>query len=98
MEGVVMRGKHHLLGLARIGSHQEHPAVAQPEVGDLDRGRHPAEHHHLMRPVEPVGLARREPERDEDRALLRSGAAPSAHMTLHAVIGALVSIGTQQLE
>jgi hypothetical protein len=42
-EGVVVRGEHHLLGLARIGSHQEHPAVAQSDVGDLDRGRHPAE-------------------------------------------------------
>ena len=72
-EGVVVRGEHHLLGLAWIGSHQEHPAVAQSDVGDLDRGRHSAQHHHLVRPIELVGFARREPQRDEDRALLRSG-------------------------
>jgi hypothetical protein len=97
-EGVVVRGEHHLLGLARIGSHQEHPAVAQSDVGDLDRGRHPAEHHHLVRPIELVGFTRREPQRDEDRALLRSGATPGARMTLHAVVSALISLGTQQLE
>jgi hypothetical protein len=97
-EGVVVRGEHHLLGLARIGSHQEHPAVAQSDVGDLDRGRHPAEHHHLVRPIELVSFTRREPQRDEDRALLRSGATPGARMTLHAVVSALVSLGTQQLE
>ena len=78
-EGVVVRVEHHLLGLARIGPHQEHPAVAEPDVGDLDRRRHPAEHHHLVRPVELIGLARREPQRDEHRALLRAlpGANPA---------------------
>ena len=93
-----MRVEHHLLALARIGSHQEHPAVAEPDVGDLDRGRHAAQHHHLVRPVELVGLARREPQRDEHRALLRLPAAPLADVTLHAVVGALVSLGAQQLE
>ena len=72
--------------------------MAESEVGDLDRRRHPAEHHHLVGPVELVGFTRREPQRDEDRALLRSGATPGARVTLHAVVGALVSLGTQQLE
>ena len=72
--------------------------MAEPDVGDLDRRRHAAEHHHLVRPVELIGLARREPQRDEHRALLRLLPAPLADVTLHAVVGALVSLGAQQLE
>jgi hypothetical protein len=41
-----------------------------PDVGDLDRGGHAAQHYDLVRPVEPIGLARREPQREEDRAPL----------------------------
>ena len=33
--------EHHLLGLARIGPHEQHPAVAQPDVRDLDGDRPP---------------------------------------------------------
>jgi hypothetical protein len=97
-EGVVVRVEHHLLALARIGPHQEHPAVAEPDVRHLDRGGHPAEHHNLMRPVELIGLARREPQRDKHRAVLRLSAPPLADMALHAVVGTGVTFGTQQLE
>jgi hypothetical protein len=34
-EGVVVPVEHHLLGLARISPHQEHPTVAEPDVGDV---------------------------------------------------------------
>ena len=64
-EGAVVRVEHHLLALARIGAHEQHPAVAEPDVRDLDRDRHAAEHHDLVAPVELVGLARREPQRHE---------------------------------
>jgi hypothetical protein len=67
---MLVRIEHHLLALARVGADQKHPAVAKPDVRDLDGGRHPAEHHYLVRPVKLIGLARREPQRDEDRALL----------------------------
>ena len=35
-EGPVVGVEHHLLGLARIGPHEGHPAVAEPDMGDLD--------------------------------------------------------------
>ena len=95
---MVVRVEHHLLALARIGADQEHPAVAEPDVRHLDRGGHPAEHHHFVRPVELVGFARRKPQRDEYRALLRLLATPLAHVTLHAVVGALVTLGAQELK
>src|SRR5207302_3400908 len=40
-----------------------------------------------VRPVELVGLARREPQRDEDRPLLRLLSTPLADVALHAVVG-----------
>src|SRR5436305_15019225 len=51
-----------------------------------------------MRPVELIGLARREPQWDEHRAVLRLSASPLADMTLHAIVGAFVTLGPQQLE
>ena len=69
-EGVVVRVKHHLLAFARVGPQKRHPAVTKPNVGDLDRRGDATKHHDLMRPVELIGLARREPQRDEDRPLL----------------------------
>ena len=43
-EGPVMGIEHHLLRLARIGAHEQHPAVAKPDVGDLHDQRHAAHH------------------------------------------------------
>jgi hypothetical protein len=36
-ERSVVRVKYHLLRLARIGAHEQHPAVAQPDVRHLHR-------------------------------------------------------------
>jgi hypothetical protein len=72
--------------------------MAQPDVRNLDRRRHAAEHHDFVRPVELVGLARRKPQRDEHRTLLRARPAPIPHMALHTVIGARVALGAQQLK
>jgi hypothetical protein len=33
-EGPIMGIEHHLLRLARIGAHEQHPAVAEPDVSD----------------------------------------------------------------
>jgi hypothetical protein len=49
--------EHHLLRLARIGPHEQHPAVAKPDMGDLHDHRHAAQHDDFMAPVELVGLA-----------------------------------------
>jgi hypothetical protein len=34
-----MRVEHHLLGLARVGTHKQHPAVTQTHVRNLHRHR-----------------------------------------------------------
>ena len=38
-EGPVVGVEHHLLALARIGPHEQHAAVAEPDMRDLDRHR-----------------------------------------------------------
>ena len=62
-EGAVVRVEHHLLGLARIGPHEQHAAVAQPDMRHLDGDRRAVDQHDLVRPVELVGLARRKAQR-----------------------------------
>jgi hypothetical protein len=52
--------KHHLLGLARIGAHEHHPAVAETNMRDLHDRRHAVHDDDLVAPVELVGFARRE--------------------------------------
>ena len=55
--------EHHLLRLARIGPHEHHAAVAEPDMGDLHGHRHAPDQDDLVAPVELVGLARREEQR-----------------------------------
>lgn len=49
--------KHHLLRLAWVSPNERHPAVAEADMGDLDRHGHAVEDHDLMAPGELVGLA-----------------------------------------
>jgi hypothetical protein len=49
--------EHHLLGLAVVGPDEDHPAVAQQDVGHLDRGGHPVDDRDLVAPVELEGFA-----------------------------------------
>jgi hypothetical protein len=95
----VMRVEHHLLGLARVGPHEGHPAVTEPHVGDLDRHGDAVDQHDLMAPVELVGLARIEAQRHERRR--RPGAAlasPDRGVAPDGVIAAFVAQATQVLE
>ena len=55
----------HLLRLARIGTHEHHPARAKPSVRDLHRRRDAGDQDNLVAPVELVGLARRKGQRHE---------------------------------
>ena len=63
-EGPVVGVEHHLLRLARIGPHEQHAAVAEPDVRNLHDHRHPAQQDDLVAPVELVGftLAQRSAE------------------------------------
>ena len=64
-ERLVMGVKHHLLRLARIRPHEQHPAMAQPYLRHLDLGRGTAQHHDLVAPVELIRLPRRKAQRNE---------------------------------
>ena len=97
-ERPVVGVEHHLLALARVGPHERHARVAEPDVGDLDLRGRTADQHRLVAPVELVGLARREGERHEglgcDRGTL---ALPALGVAAHRVVAALVAEPTQGL-
>ena len=63
-ERLVMGIEDHLLRLSRIGSHKQHPAVAQSNMGHLHGRRHTVYQHDLMAPVELIGFARIKTERN----------------------------------
>jgi hypothetical protein len=50
-EGPVVGVEHHLLALARVGPHEHHPAVAEPDMRDLHRHRRAANQHDLVAPI-----------------------------------------------
>jgi len=91
--------EHHLLRLARIGADEHHAAVAEADVRDLHDRRHPVHHDDLVAPVELVGLARRECQRDKGggrRAGVRLRPAP--RIATDRVISAFVAGRPQLLE
>ena len=60
--------EHHLLRLARIGPHEQHPAVAEPDMGDLHDHRHAVQQDDLVAPVELIGFTRRKAQRHIGRS------------------------------
>jgi hypothetical protein len=98
-EGTVVRVEHHLLGLARIGPHEQHPAVAQPDMRDLYGERRAVDQHDLVRPVELVGLTRRKAQRHIGFRHRRSAlGTPPRRVTPDRVIAARVAQPAQLLE
>jgi hypothetical protein len=93
---LVMGVKDHLLRLARIGPHEWHPAVAEADMGDLHRHRRAIEDHHLMAPVELVGLARIEAQRNigAGRRFLRR-LRPVRSVAPHGIIAAAIAAVAQ---
>ena len=53
-KGPVVGVEHHLLRLARIGAHEQHPAVTEPDMGGLHDHRHAAQQDDLVAP-DPMG-------------------------------------------
>ena len=91
--------EHHLLCLARIGAHEHHPAVAEAEVRDLHRRGHAVHDDDLMAPVELVGLARRERQRDEGaRRRTRMLLPPTYRITANGGVAAVKAEPLQFLE
>ena len=56
--------EHHLLRLARIGPHEQHAAVTEPNMGGLHDHRHAVQQDDLVAPVELVGFTRGKAQRD----------------------------------
>jgi hypothetical protein len=97
-EGPVVGVEHHLLALAGIGAHEEHAGVAEPDMGDPDLHRDPADEHDLVAPVELEGLAGSEGEWDE--GLGRDGLAltpPASGVATNCIVAALIAQATQGL-
>ena len=91
--------EHHLLALARIGPDEHHPAVAEPDLRHLHRHGDPRDQHHLMAPVELVGLARREAQRHEGRRRRgRTLPSPGRRVPAHRVIAPRIAEPAQLLE
>ena len=98
-ERPVVGVEHHLLRLARIGPHEQHAAVAEPDVGDLHGHRHAAQQDDFVAPVELVGFAWRKAQRNVGRG--RGGAAllgPSPGIAAHGIVAALIATPAQFLE
>jgi hypothetical protein len=98
-EAALMRVEHHFLGLARIGAHEHHPAMAEADMRDLQSRRRAVHHHDLVAPVELVGFARRKRQRNVG-ARRQAGvfAAPDPGVAPHSVVPALVAKRPQFLE
>jgi len=63
-ERPVVGVEHHLLRLPRIGPHEQHAAVTEPDMGSLHHHRGAAQQDDLVAPVELVGFAWRKTQRD----------------------------------
>src|ERR1700738_4534900 len=98
-EGAVVGIEHHLLGLARIGAHEQHSAMTQPEVRHLDGDRCAVDQYDLVAPVELVGFARREAQRYVGFRRRRPAFdAPLLGVTPDRIVAALVAETPQLLE
>jgi hypothetical protein len=99
-EGPLVGIEEHLLGFSRVGDRQEHPAVAEEHMGHLHHLRQAPDLYHLVAPVELVGLARGEVQRDEHPGnhLSLPILVPALHEAAHAVVGAGVTLPAQCLE
>ncbi|CAM3309287.1 hypothetical protein GLUCOINTEAF2_0204079 (plasmid) [Komagataeibacter intermedius AF2] len=94
-----MRVKHHFLRLARIGTNEHHPAVAQTHMRDLHLYRHTTQNDNLMAPVKLVSLSRCKTQRNigGPPPHLMAVFPPSA-ISPYGIIASFISFLTQQFE
>src|SRR6202795_1197511 len=95
-ERPVVGVKHHLLSLARITPHKQHPAVAEPDMGRLHDHRYAIQQNHLVAPVELVGFSRRKAQRDVGCSRRLSALlAPPSGVTTHGVVATVIATPAQ---
>jgi hypothetical protein len=96
-----MRVEHHLLRLARIGPDVDRPRRAQPHLGHLHSHRLASDLYILVTPVELVGLAGLEHERDEGRGavarILAPRFRPAPGVATNRVVGSLKPLTAQKI-
>ena len=90
--------EHHLLRFARIGPHEQHAAVAEPDVRHLHHRRRAGEHDNLVAPVELIGLTRRERQRDIRFGYLSvARSLPAPRIATDGIVAALIAEPAQLL-
>src|SRR5262245_6754967 len=88
-----------LLRLPRIGSCEQHAAVAEPDMSDLHDDRGAAQQHYLVAPVELVGFAWRKTQRDiSGGRRLSAFFAPTPGVTPHGIVPAVIAAAAQLFE
>ncbi len=102
-KGPGMGVEHHLLALPRIRPDVGHAAVAKPGVRDLSFEGDAVEDDPFLRPIELVGLGRREGQRNKGLAglglrLRRPNIRPAPSVTAHRVIAAGIAGPPKRLE
>jgi hypothetical protein len=91
--------KHHLLGLARIDPHKQHPAVTQPDVGSLHDHRHPVQEDDLVAPIELVGFPGSKAQRDIGRSrCLPMLLGPSPGVAAQRIVATVIAAPAELLE
>ena len=95
----VMGVEHHLLRLARIRPHEQHPAVAQPDMRHFHRHRRAVDQHDLVAPVELVSLAGRKAQRHIGSRRCRGAIAlPPERIPPNRIVAARITTPSQILE
>jgi hypothetical protein len=91
--------EHHLLRLARIGPHEQHPAVTEPDMGGLHNHRRTIQQYDFMAPVELVGFTRRKAQWDVGcRRRLSALFAPLPGVAPHGVVATVIAAPAQLLK
>jgi hypothetical protein len=89
----------HLLGLARIGPHKRHEAVAEPHVRNFHCHCGAVKHDDLVAPIKLVGLARRKNERHIGLCKCRAARlAPLYRVTANRIVAPLITKAAQLFE
>src|SRR3546814_11221339 len=70
-EGVIMGVEQHLMGLQKVGAHDECPAVTELEMRDLQLGPNPGNDCPVLAPIKQESFPRRERQGQIGRASCR---------------------------
>jgi len=91
--------EHHLLRLARIGTHEHHAAMAEPDMGDLHDHRHAVQQNDFMAPVELVGFSGSKAQRHISRGRrLAALLGPASGIAPHCIVAAVIATSAQLLK